>query len=94
MRRLLIARITKKNEVLELGDTSRLQELIDFDAREPKQAGVLVVDPARAPVERASRDDNMLVALTDPKLTALGERFAGLTLYQAEAESKFLFTMN
>ena len=91
-RRLIVARISKKNEVLELGNTERLIAMIDFDAREPQPVRAFSIDPREGQIRRGEvKDDLIIRAGVDP--VGLGEALEGLHLHQTDAANQFLFTL-
>jgi hypothetical protein len=90
-RRVMVARINRRNEVLDLGDTTEVVERIDFDAREPKDVQVIGIDPTKGTIRWGTVKDDALLDKARP--IALHRTLTGLSLYQKDPDSQFLFTL-
>ena len=93
--RLIMARITKKYEVLPIDEAAKAEmlTLIDFDAPEPKPYSVFDIDPLTGVVGRLAVMSDAFVDDKGAVFTPLNRPFTNLTLVQQEPNADPVFTL-
>ena len=93
--RLVVARITKRDEVLSIDDPAKAELLarIDFGAREPIPHSVFDIDPQNGVIIRSALMSDVFVDDAAAVFTPLNKPFTNLTLVQREPHAEPVFSL-